>query len=241
MGKNVKVLALLQEIDLKIDSARGEKQSLQEGISALETKVEEMRQDIACQNAELEAVEGEKRALEENIAAETDAIARSETRLRDIKTQKEYQAVSKEIAAAKKVKSEVEEQILQIITRSDALKAAIGDRERELLELETASGGQKGELLARIEQLDAIIDENLASREATAQAISPSMIKKYTMLRERRQGVAIVEARNGSCLGCNMNLPPQVFNSLFKIDSLVACPHCQRLLFLRPEGEDTIR
>jgi len=77
LGKNVKVLAQLQEIDLKIDSARGEKQSFQEGISALETKVEEMRQDIACQAAELEAVEGEKRALEENIAAETDAIASS--------------------------------------------------------------------------------------------------------------------------------------------------------------------
>jgi predicted nucleic acid-binding Zn-ribbon protein len=240
LGKNVKVLAQLQEIDLKIDSARGEKQSLQEGISSLEKRVEEMRIEIAGQNAELEAVEGEKRALEENVAAETEAIAKSETRLRDIKTQKEYQAVSKEIAAAKKVKNEVEEQILQIITRSDALKAAIGDRERELLELEATSTGQKDEFLGRIEKLDAIINESLASREVTAQVISPSMIKKYTMLRERRQGIAIVEARNGSCLGCNMNLPPQVFNSLFKRDSLIACPHCQRLLFLRPEGEDTV-
>ncbi|NMC74677.1 MAG: hypothetical protein GYA56_10030, partial [Geobacteraceae bacterium] len=157
MGKNVKVLAQLQEIDLKIDSACSEKQSLQEGISALERRVEEMRQDIAVHNAELEAVEGEKRALEENAAAETDAIARSETRLRDIKTQKEYQAVSKEIAAAKKVKSEIEEQMLQINTRCDALRAAIGDRERELQDLEAESINRKDELLARIGELDAVI------------------------------------------------------------------------------------
>jgi predicted nucleic acid-binding Zn-ribbon protein len=239
LGKNVKVLAQLQEIDLRIDSARGEKQALQEGVHSLERRVEEMRLDIAGQNAELETVEGEKRALEENLTTETEAITRSEARLRDIKTQKEYQAVSKEIAAAKKVKSEVEEQILQKITRSDELKAVIGERERVLQELEATAAGQKDELLGQIQKLDAIIDENLASREVTAQVISPSMIKKYTMLRDRRQGIAIVEARNGSCLGCNMNLPPQLFNSLFKRDSLIACPHCQRLLFLRPEGENS--
>jgi uncharacterized protein len=239
LGKNVKVLAQLQEIDLKIDSARGEKQALQDGIFSLEKRVEEMRLEIAGKNADLETVDDEKRALEENLTTELEAITRSEARLRDIKTQKEYQAVSKEIAAAKKVKSEVEELILQKITRGDELKAVIGERERVLQELEATSGGQKDELQGQIEKLDAIIDENLASREVTAQVISPSMIKKYTLLRERRQGVAVVEARNGSCLGCNMNLPPQLFNSLFKRDNLIACPHCQRLLFLRPEGEDT--
>jgi hypothetical protein len=239
LGKNVKVLAQLQEIDLKIDSARGEKQALQEGVDSLEKRVEEMRLEIAGQNSELETVEDEKKALEENLVAETEAITKSEARLRDIKTQKEYQAVSKEIAAAKKVKNEVDEQILQKITRSDELKTVIGDRERELCDLEATATGQKDELLEQIEKLDAIIGENLASREVTARVISPSMIKKYTMLRERRQGVAVVEARNGSCLGCNMNLPPQLFNSLYKIENLVACPHCQRLLFLRPEDEDT--
>lgn len=238
MGKNVKVLAQLQEIDLQIDSARCEKQALQDGIFSLEKKVEEMRLGIAGQNAELEVVEGEKVVLEENMAVETEAIARSEARLRDIKTQKEYQAVSKEIAAAKKVKSEVEEQILQKITRGDELRAALGAMDSELRELEDAASGQRDDLLGQIEKLDAIIAEGLSSREAIAQAVSPSMIKKYTMLRERRQGIAIVEARNGSCLGCNMNLPPQLFNSLFKRENLIACPHCQRLLFIQPESDN---
>jgi len=41
LGKNVKILAQLQEIDLKIDSSRGEKQSLMEEIASLEEKVGE--------------------------------------------------------------------------------------------------------------------------------------------------------------------------------------------------------
>jgi len=238
LGKNVRILAQLQEIDLKIDSSRGEMQALLDEIHSLEARAEEMHQAISGQITELDGIEDEKRALEENLAAEADAINRSEARLRDIKTQKEYQAVSKEIAAAKKVKSDLEEQVLQRITRGDELKVIISDKENVLREFDSNSSVLKGELQGKIERLEADIAEVAAAREATAKDVSPSMMKRYLMLREKRQGVAIVEARSGSCLGCNMNLPPQLFNSLYKADNLVACPHCQRLLFLRQEGEN---
>lgn len=238
MGKNVRILAQLQEIDLKIDSSRGERETLLMEMDSLEAKVEELRQLIAGQVAELESVEEEKRALEQNLVIEAESISRSEARLRDIKTQKEYQAVSKEIAAAKKVKTELEEQVLQKITRGDELKAAVEAREKERTELDEGVAAQKRELQTRVEQLDAGIAEDMTVREAAAKAVSPSMMKRYLMLREKRQGIAIAEAKGGSCLGCNMNLPPQVYNSLFKAENLVSCPHCQRLLFLRQEGEE---
>ena len=56
-----------------------------------------------------------KRGLEENFTAESENIVRSEAHLKEIKTQKEYQAVSKEISGAKKLTAELEEQILQKI------------------------------------------------------------------------------------------------------------------------------
>jgi len=238
LGKNVMILAQLQETDLKIDSARGEKQSLLDEIAFLEEKVEELRRSVAGYGSDLDSVEEEKRALEENLAAETDAINRSEGRLREIKTQKEYQAVSKEIAAAKKVKADLEEQILQKIGRIEELKSAIADQSKALEECETNSSDQENELKEKVAKLETAINADLETRESTAKQVSPTMMKRYDKLRERRQGVAVAEARSGSCLGCNMNLPPQVFNSLFKADNLVPCPHCQRLLYLRQEVQD---
>lgn len=240
MGKNVRILAQLQEIDLKIDSSRGEMQALLDEIHSLEARAEEMRQAISGQISELDGIEDEKRTLEENLAAETDAINRSEARLRDIKTQKEYQAVSKEIAAAKKVMGDLEEMVLQKIARSEELKGIIGGKETELQEFGSSSAALKTELQDKIKRLEADIAGDVAVREATAKDVSSSMMKRYLMLRERRQGLAVAEARSGSCLGCNMNLPPQLFNSLYKVDNLVACPHCQRLLFLRQDGENTV-
>jgi uncharacterized protein len=237
LGKNVRILAQLQEIDLRIDCSRGEKQGLQDQISSLETKAAEMNQGISEQVSEQETLEQEKCDLEKNLDAESDAIARSEARLRDIKTQKEYQAVSKEIAAAKKVKGEIEEQVLQRTARGEELKALIEDKEKELQEFEQASGIQKRDLQSKIERLDAEINNDLVAREAIVKNISTSMMKRYATLREKRQGLAIVEAKAGSCLGCNMNLPPQVYNSLFKAENLISCPHCQRILYLCQEDD----
>jgi predicted nucleic acid-binding Zn-ribbon protein len=155
-----------------------------------------------------------------------------------IKTQKEYQAVSKEIAAAKKVKADLEDQVLQKITRSDELNAIVTEKESNLQEFEANASARKSELQARIDQLEAAASEVRAARDETAKSVLPSMMKRYETLREKRQGVAVAEAKGGSCLGCNMNLPPQLFNSLFKEDTYITCPHCQRLLFMRNEAGD---
>jgi predicted nucleic acid-binding Zn-ribbon protein len=236
LGKNVRILAQLQEIDLKIDSSRGETQVLQSEIDALEAQAEEKQLEIAQQKTELCAVEEEKQILEENLATESDSIVRSEERLREIKTQKEYQAVSKEIAAAKKVKSDLEDQILQKITRSDELNAIVAEKEGHLQEFEVNSSARKSELRGRIDQLEKDISAVSAVRDKTAKGVASSMMKRYETLREKRQGVAIAEAKGGSCLGCNMNLPPQLFNTLFKEDTYITCPHCQRLLYMRNDA-----
>ena len=170
------------------------------------------------------------------MAMEVENIARSEGRIKEIKTQKEYQAVSKEITAARKQKAEMEEQILQKIGRFEELKGEIAGLEEDLAALQGNITGQKAEVQARIDTLDAGIVKDNAAREEIVKGLSPSVIRRYSQLREQRRGLAVVEARGGSCLGCNMNLPPQLYNSLFRGDDLITCPHCQRMLILRQEG-----
>jgi predicted nucleic acid-binding Zn-ribbon protein len=63
------------------------------------------------------------------------------------------------------------------------------------------------------------------------------MFKRYEKLREGCRGVAVVEARAGGCMGCNMQLPPQMYNNLHRGEELITCPHCQRILVLKQEPE----
>lgn len=233
MHKKVMLLEELQQLDLKIDGCNGEKAQLFEQISAGEARLEEVKVVVAAKEEAMAALLAAKAELDANLVTENDNIRRSEARLREIKTQKEYQAVSREITAAKKLKGELEEQIAQKAAQIDELRGEIAAARENLTALEENSAGQKKEAEAQLARIDADIAAIHAEREAAEKEIPAPLMNRYRMLREKRQGLAVVEAREGSCLGCNMNLPPQLYNNLLKVSDLITCPHCQRVLFVR--------
>jgi uncharacterized protein len=235
LRKSLKLLGELQRIDLKVDGLQDEKGAMLAEIAALEAKVAEAQGAISVKNEELGALEAERTGLEENLAAESENITRSESRLKEIQTQKEYQAVSKEISTAKKLTAELEELILQKIAQAEELKGEIVVQVENLQALEQNVAAQKGEVQERIDTLESGMVTDTASREEIVKGLPASVVRRYTMLREQRRGVAVVEAKDGSCLGCNMNLPPQLYNMLFRGDELITCPHCQRMLVLAQE------
>ena len=238
MRNNLKSLYELQEIDLRIDGLDGEKGQLLSEAQALEAKLAEAREKIAARREEAQVLETEKVTLEANLASENDNIVRSESHLKEIKTQKEYQAVSKEISGAKKLIVELEEQLLQKINAIEEIGADVAKKEAELAELEQNVALQQGEVQRKVETLESGIAADAATREETIKGLPVSVMKRYSRLRDQRRGIAVVEAKEGNCMGCNMHLPPQLYNTLFRADDVLTCPHCQRILVLRLEVTD---
>ncbi|MBJ6802105.1 zinc ribbon domain-containing protein [Geomonas propionica] len=238
MRNKLKALYELQEIDLRIDGLDGEKAQLVNESQALDAKLAEAREKIAARREEVSALEEEKGTFEANLVSENDNINRSESHLKEIKTQKEYQAVSKEISGAKKLIAELEEQILQKINAIDEINGDIAKRESDLVELEANVATQQAEVQQKVDALEGGIAKDAASREETMKIIPASVMKRYSKLRDQRRGIAVVEAREGNCMGCNMHLPPQLYNTLFRADDVLTCPHCQRILIMKQEVQD---
>ena len=235
MHVKVKLLEELQGIDLKIDGRQAEKDALLQQMAGLDRELEESRLSLVALREELTTLQGQKEETEQTLVVESDNIVRSEARLHDIKTQKEYQAVLKEISTAKKVTTELEELILKTIGETEALQGSIDEGEQKLAAFSTNIAVRKVDVQGQLNRLEAEIATDQTERNATAAGLSAPLIKRYSMLREKRQGIAVVEARDGSCLGCNMNIPPQMYNNLYKGLELITCPHCQRMLFIRYE------
>lgn len=237
MREKLMVLEDLQELDLKSDGSQARIQDALSEIEALDGRLQDARTAVEAKNSEIAATETERQTLEENLAAETANITRSEINLKGITTQKEYQAVNKEIASAKKLIVELEEQILQKITLADELKAELAKMEEELSALDQNLGVSKAEIRARIESEEASVAIDAKAREERIKAIPPAMFKRYEKLREGRRGIAVVEARDGGCMGCNMHIPPQMYNNLYRGEELITCPHCQRILVLKQDQQ----
>jgi len=230
--KQLQLLRDLQELDTEKKVVEDARQTGLNEQQILKTELDRLQQMVDSLAGEISVLEGEKAELVSAMALEQENVERSEGRLPQIKTQKEYVAVLKEVDTAKKLAKD--------------LQANIDAKDEILLSLTSDKEEKDGELATNTEQADArcsevdasmvAVNKKLATMESQRsgmlEELPKSMRKRYELLMSRRAGLAIVEARNGACLGCHMHLPPQMFNSLFVLDEIQPCPHCSRLLFV---------
>ncbi|MBT1072074.1 zinc ribbon domain-containing protein [Pelotalea chapellei] len=235
MKKKLEMLEQLQEIDVQIDILKNNQSGLFGEVSGIEQELDSAREVVAGLEARIAQLEQEKAEFEASLATEQENIRRSETNMKEIKTNKEFQAVGREITVARKQTQEIEEQILQKLGQVEEVNSELAGRRADLTLLEQNSEERREAKQTEIDALQGDIDADVARRAEITQALPPGLVKRYDSLREQRRGQAVAIARDGYCLGCNMNLPPQLYNSLFRADDLISCPHCQRVLILKQQ------
>jgi predicted nucleic acid-binding Zn-ribbon protein len=227
------LLEQLQEIDLQVDVMKTAQNNLQTDMNGIARALDDAREGLASLQTRAAQLDKDKIELETSHAAELVNIQRSETNMKEIKTNKEYQAVGREIAAARKQVAELEDQVLQKITQFDELNNEIAAVQATLAELEQNTEQRRSEKQGEIDKVQHTIDADNLRRQVITKELPANVIKRYDSLRAQRRGQAVAVARDGYCLGCNMQLPPQLYNSLFKCEELITCPHCQRMLILK--------
>lgn len=235
MKKRLELLEQLQEIDLQLDALKNSQNTLHGDINGIDQELDAGREALAALEARASQLAQEKGDLDGSLATEQENIRRSESHMKEIKTNKEFQAIGREISAARKLTAELEEQILQRISQIDELNTEIAAKTANLAELESNAAQRRDEKQAEINAIQQDIDTDMAKREEITTTLPASLIKRYNSLRAQRRGQALAYARDGYCLGCNMNLPPQLYNSLFRGDDMISCPHCQRVLILKQQ------
>jgi predicted nucleic acid-binding Zn-ribbon protein len=230
--EQLQLLRDLQELDQqKLDIDQQRQQELKEQ-EQLQTEVDRLQEMVDALASEIEELEGAKSELNQSLTQEHDNIQRSESRLPQIKTQKEYVAVLKEVDTAKKLAKELEAQIETKNEELTTLEADKAEKDEALNEVKTKADSRRAEIDAKLAEFDSQLAEMGKQRESLSKHLPTALRKRYDLLLSRRGGLAVVEARAGACLGCNMHLPPQLFNSLFVAKEVQTCPHCNRLLYV---------
>jgi uncharacterized protein len=70
--------------------------------------------------------------------------------------------------------------------------------------------------------------------------VQAAFLKRYTMLLNKRDGVAVVAINENVCQGCYMGLPPQQVIEVRKADKINLCPTCQRILYFKEQEEEVV-
>jgi predicted nucleic acid-binding Zn-ribbon protein len=85
-----------------------------------------------------------------------------------------------------------------------------------------------------MEDIEASRKIMLEKRQSLTSQLPRQVLSRYELIRKRR-GIAIAATSNGICTACHMVAPPQLFQKILRNDTLEQCPHCQRILYYKPE------
>lgn len=231
MNELIEQLVALQEIDLVIDKIDGEIKLEQDELDGRIAALAERQERIKEQEAQIEELEKERRTLEDEMTDKISHVKERQSKMMQVQTSREQTALLKEIEDAKRNVKDNEEKIVSIMEQVEKLSAEKGE-EKTILKTE------KSQVDSRKKKVKKIVDDlnkgrktKRTKRDKQASAINGSMIQKYEILRDRRNGLAIVNVVEGVCQGCFMNLPPQKYNMLLRGDQVLECPSCQRLIY----------
>jgi len=90
----------------------------------------------------------------------------------------------------------------------------------------------------RLRSLAADIERDRGRRQQIIGTVDEALRSRYEMILSRRGGLAVVAVRDGTCQGCRMRVPPQLYNQIQRNDQVFLCPSCQRMLHWRPEQSE---
>ncbi len=235
MQNKMNLLKDLQEIDQEISSIEATLKGYRDELATFEADAARVQEMLDQLNGEVALLQQSEAQLQQDLLKERDNVVRVEGRLPEIQTQKEYVAVLKEIDIAKKANRELEEQLQSKQQEIAALDGDRQEKEGELAVINEKSAARGGELKTLLAESESVLLKRTQTRESVAKELPASLLRKYHTLFKRRSGLALALARNGACLGCHMQLPPQQYNKLLRATELQTCPHCNRILYVEVE------
>lgn len=235
MKDQLQLLERLQEIDNRIDGYETELAKFPLEIQEIARHLVVMRREMSEIREKQAALEKDLRKKEQDVSLEQEKIKRSERRLLNIKNQKEYNALAKEIKLGKKVVAEIEEATLSIMTESENFKKSIERKEKEYAELEKGLIEKKTQADLLGVDADAALSILKQDKQQILEGIDPDLFKRYQTVKKAR-GQAVAEMQNGSCTACHMAVPPQLNIRVLKQEEMITCPNCHRILYVKPEN-----
>jgi predicted nucleic acid-binding Zn-ribbon protein len=231
LRKQLELLWEVQKIDLTLKKISEERDRFPKEMKKLDEKQNIEKEKVQNEKEKIESLEKERRQKEKNLNMEQEKIKKTEARMFEVKTNKEYQALMTEIEGFKEATSREEEEILQILEEIDELKKSLSKREKEVaVNLEKIEKERK-KIQEKMDQGDGLWKEEKERREGLSKQLESGLLKLYNTLKEKRQGVGVVNVKAEICQGCFMNIPPQMFIEVQKNKILVRCPNCNRILY----------
>jgi predicted nucleic acid-binding Zn-ribbon protein len=233
MNEQLSLLIQLQEIDGRIRVRRDDRRRIPEQLAAIEQRIEMNKAGIEQARQTLDDSQKAKRQRDQDLEDSGRKVEKLKSRTSEIKTNKEYQALLKEIEGAEQESKAIEDDILKLMERIEAAAAEIAAAEKRAAEEASVIDQERKQLEEGIARVESELATEEQARSELAGRIEGAALAEYQRLAAQTNGKVVVEVRGESCSGCYMSIPPRTFVTVKKNDGINSCPNCHRILYYK--------
>jgi uncharacterized protein len=200
-------------------------------IAEIEKEFENYESVYLGKKAEQDHAKKMRHTLEQEIAEIESKTKRSKTRINEVKNNKEYQAILKEIDDLQKDISEKEDAALELMETIDHLGKELKELEKEVSKRRQRMEEDKRALQHEADQLKDRLGRIEEMQGRVRERLEPDVWKRSEVLLQKQAGIAVASVESGVCQVCHLNIPPQKFIELQRDESIMRCPHCHRFIY----------
>ena len=236
MHPDLQHLIQLQDLDLAADRARRRIAELPAARQALDARVADKTAQVTRIKERIAAGQAARREVEKELAVVQGRLSKYKGQLMEVKTNKEYQAMQKEMATAEHDVRAHEDTLLEHMERAETLAAELKEAEAALKAEQAVVARDHKVLEAESAEIEQELVRLTAARTEVIATLSRDVLALFERVAHGRKGVAVAEARDGLCTVCHVRLRPQVFNEVRRNDALHQCDSCTRILYYVPSS-----
>ncbi|MDE0447701.1 MAG: C4-type zinc ribbon domain-containing protein [Spirochaetaceae bacterium] len=162
---------------------------------------------------------------------------RYEGQMDAIRTQREYEALDKEINDANLREAEVRRELQREESRLDEMTVALEQEEQRIAKQDQEVAEEQQRIDTEIAERKMILEELVAEEANITPGLDEEMLFKFERIIRNKEGLGIVALRAGVCTGCQMILPPFFANRVRIGEEIMFCPNCSRIVFYGGDDE----
>ncbi len=231
MKEQLAILVRHQNIEIEKAAIQKILLTIPDKLSALDAEFAEFEARLGTEGQGLDELKKAYRTYESEVKDNLSKIKKSRERLNMVKTNKEYQAILKEIEDIEKKNSDIEDIMLEYLEQIDEKEKNFADIKKRSAPLKEKITKEKQTILQGQQDGEKKLSELQKDSEIISAQISPDFLNIYLKVRQRVGNLAVAPVSNAVCSGCNMNIPAQLYNELHRFDSLRYCPFCRRIIY----------
>ena len=232
LEEQVKLLVELQALDTQILKHEKDLTDMPENLNRLDELFKSKMTNLKALEDGVRSLQVKRKDRENELATKEESIKKLQTQLYQLKTNKEYTTMQREIARIKADNSLIEEDILKLFDQTDQENAKISKEKEYLKGEEVKLNEEKLKVGEETKRIGAELEVFKAQRGAIAGKVDKIALAKYDRILRSKDGLAVVPVTAGSCQGCFRLMPSQVIHEIRMKKDLVICESCARILYL---------